>query len=49
VIGDSGNIASIRLHQSMGFEHIGTAGKIGFKFDRWLDVVYMQRDLHPPV
>jgi len=49
VIGDSGNIASIRLHQSMGFEHIGTAGKIGFKFDRWLDVVYMQRDLHPPL
>ncbi|NDA09009.1 MAG: N-acetyltransferase, partial [Alphaproteobacteria bacterium] len=28
---------------------IGVAEKIGFKFDRWLDVVYMQRDLRLPL
>lgn len=45
VIGDGGNAASIGLHQALGFEHLGVAKQIGFKFDRWLDVTYMQRDL----
>lgn len=45
VIGDSGNGASIGLHKSCGFATIGTARNIGFKFNRWLDVVYMQRSL----
>jgi L-amino acid N-acyltransferase YncA len=49
VIGDSGNIGSIGLHETMGFRRIGVAEKIGFKFDRWLDVVYMQRDLRLPI
>lgn len=45
VIGDSGNIASIRLHQELGFVHIGTLPSIGFKHGRWLDCVLMQRRL----
>lgn len=45
VIGDSGNAASIGLHQAMGFEHAGLLRAAGFKFGRWLDVVYMQRSL----
>jgi len=49
VIGDSGNTASIGLHAALGFRHLGTAYEIGFKFGRWLDVVYMQRDLGVPV
>ena len=48
VIGDSENIASIRLHQAMGFVQVGLLPKIGFKFDRWLDSVLMQRTLKPP-
>ena len=45
VIGDSENTSSIALHQRCGFWHIGTAKGIGFKFGRWLDVVYMQYDI----
>ena len=45
VIGDSDNRASIGLHHSVGFEKIGHAKDIGFKFGRYLDVVYMQKSL----
>ena len=47
VIGDSGNAASIGLHRALGFEHTGTMKNVGRKFDRWLDVVLMQRELGP--
>jgi len=46
VIGDSGNAASIGLHRSMGFEMKGVTPAVGFKHDRWLDVVWMQRPLN---
>ena len=36
---------SIRLHEKHGFAHIGRHPKLGFKFDRWLDIVHMQREL----
>lgn len=45
VIGDSGNIASIRLHEALGFQHIGMLRSVGWKFGRWLDTVLMQRAL----
>lgn len=45
VIGDSANHASIGLHQRLGFRHAGTLCDVGFKFDRWLDTVIMQRFL----
>ena len=45
VIGDSDNQGSIGLHQSCGFVSVGTARDLGFKFGRWLDVVYMQLSL----
>jgi len=45
VIGDADNVASIRLHETMGFEHAGAIRRVGFKFDRWLDVIYMQKRL----
>jgi L-amino acid N-acyltransferase YncA len=45
VIGDSGNAGSIGLHRRAGFRHIGVMTKVGYKFDRWLDVVIMQRSL----
>jgi phosphinothricin acetyltransferase len=43
--GDSGNLASIRLHESHGFRHVGTFKSVGFKHGRWLDSVLMQRPL----
>lgn len=45
VIGDSGNTASIRLHEALGFRHAGTLHSVGFKLGRWVDSVYMQRSL----
>jgi L-amino acid N-acyltransferase YncA len=45
VIGDSANRRSIRLHRALGFRHAGTLTSVGRKFDRWLDVVFMQRAL----
>jgi phosphinothricin acetyltransferase len=45
VIGDSGNVASIRLHALAGFEIVGNLKNVGYKFGRWLDTVFMQRAL----
>ncbi len=45
VIGDSANDASIRLHERAGFRKVGLLPSIGFKHDRWVDSVLMQRPL----
>jgi L-amino acid N-acyltransferase YncA len=45
VIGDSAQTASIALHERAGFAHIGTMRAVGFKHDKWLDTVLMQRAL----
>ena len=47
VIGDSANLASIRLHEKLGFARIGVQPAIGFKLGRWVDSVLMQRALGP--
>ena len=47
VIGDSANAGSIGLHRSLGFEQTGVGRAFGFKFGRWLDVVWMQKTLGP--
>ena len=39
---DAQNEASVRLHASFGFQKVGLFKQVGFKFDRWLDVVYME-------
>jgi phosphinothricin acetyltransferase len=45
LIGDSRNLASIRVHQKCGFRHVGTMQDVGLKLGGWLDVVIMQRAL----
>jgi phosphinothricin acetyltransferase len=45
VIGDSDNLGSIRLHERAGFAHAGRFDRAGYKFGRYLDVVFMQREL----
>lgn len=45
VIGDSANVGSIGVHRSVGFSHVGTLKSCGWKFDRWLDVVMMEKSL----
>ncbi len=45
VIGDSGNEASIKLHERCGFSFRGRFDRVGLKFGRWVDIVLMQRHL----
>ncbi len=45
VIGDSANHGSIGMHRALGFEDCGLLRSVGWKFDRWLDAVLMQRAL----
>ena len=46
IVGDpETNRGSVALHRALGFEPVGTARQIGFKFDRWLDVLTMQKVL----
>ncbi len=45
VIGDSANAASVGVHRAAGFAPVGTLANVGRKFDRWIDVVMMQRAL----
>lgn len=40
---DADNQVSIRLHAGFGFEKVGHFKQTGFKFGRWLDVVYMEK------
>jgi L-amino acid N-acyltransferase YncA len=47
VIGDSANLGSIRLHERLGFERVGLFTAVGWKRERWLDSVLMQRQLGP--
>jgi L-amino acid N-acyltransferase len=38
-----GHEASIGLHHACGFDVVGTEREVGRKFNRWLDVVLMER------
>jgi phosphinothricin acetyltransferase len=42
---DGENGASIRFHERLGFEQAGRLRQVGFKFARYLDLVFLQRFL----
>ena len=42
---EASNAASLRLHQSLGFEEVARFQQVGYKFDRWLDLIFLQRIL----
>jgi phosphinothricin acetyltransferase len=44
---DAANAASIRFHERLGFERAGLLREVGHKFDRWLDLVFLQRWIVP--
>ncbi|KTB72533.1 MULTISPECIES: GNAT family N-acetyltransferase [Pseudomonas] len=46
---ESGNAASILLHERLGFKTTGQMPQVGTKFGRWLDLTFMQLDLSPGV
>jgi L-amino acid N-acyltransferase YncA len=45
VIGNLGNHGSIALHRACGFTVVGVLPSIGWKLNRWVDCVLMQRAL----
>lgn len=42
---DAENLASQRFHERLGFERVAHFREVGFKFGRWLDLVFLQRRL----
>ena len=44
---DAANDASIRFHERLGFEKTGHLREVGHKFERWLDLVFLQRWIAP--
>jgi L-amino acid N-acyltransferase len=46
---DAANSVSIRLHERQGFIYCGTIRQAGFKFGRWLDLVFYQLVLTTPL
>jgi|SRR5690554_857601 len=45
VISDQGADASVALHRRAGFREVGHLTRVGFKFDRWLGTILMQKSL----
>ena len=41
------NPASVALHRAFGFEDVGVMREVGRKFDRWIDVLWLQKPLGP--
>jgi L-amino acid N-acyltransferase len=39
---DAQNTASIQFHERLGFERVAHFRQVGFKFGRWLDLVFLQ-------
>jgi L-amino acid N-acyltransferase YncA len=39
---DAEQTPSIAIHAKFGFQHVGHLKRVGFKFGRWLDVIYME-------
>jgi len=44
---DADNQASLRFHERLGFSRVAHFSQVGFKFQRWLDLVFLQRFLDP--
>jgi L-amino acid N-acyltransferase len=42
---DSENQSSVKFHEQFGFETVGVIKESGFKFNRWLHSVFMQKIL----
>ncbi|WP_234369123.1 GNAT family N-acetyltransferase [Brumimicrobium mesophilum] len=39
---DASNNGSIEFHKKFGFKEVGTFKEAGFKFDNWLDLLFLQ-------
>ncbi len=42
------NVASVRLHEALGFVEVAHFRQVGFKFGRWLDLKFYEKVLDEP-
>lgn len=42
---EASNVASIKLHEKLGFKQVGLLPEVGTKFGRWLDLAFLQLTL----
>ncbi len=42
---DAQNEVSLRLHSALGFVQVAHLKEVGYKFERWLDLVLLQKFL----
>lgn len=40
---DSENSVSLQLHQKFGFEQVARFKEVGYKFGRWLDLIFLEK------
>ena len=45
---DAENTGSLHFHERLGFERVAHFRQVGFKFNRWLDLIFLQRNLSAP-
>ncbi len=45
---DATNEAILQLHQRFGFEEVACFKQVGYKFNRWLDLKFLQLILETP-
>ena len=43
----AGNIGSIKFHEKLGYEQVGFFSNLGYKFNEWYDVVWLQKTIQP--
>jgi L-amino acid N-acyltransferase len=46
---DAEQTASVALHTKFDFEQVGRLKQVGYKFGRWLDVIYRELLLGSPL
>lgn len=42
------NISSIKFHEKLGYKEVGTFSNLGYKFNKWYDVLWLQKTLQKP-
>ena len=45
VIGSIDSQSSIKIHQKLGFKKVGKLTKVGFKKNKWIDSIFLQKNL----
>lgn len=45
---DAFNESSLKMHEKLGFKYSGTIKRAGFKFGKWLDLIFLQLILRGP-